>query len=117
MKPTLIVDDLNTGQCITTKAGTLRKLEPRPQCRLLHIRSSRKNEQKISTTRLESYGEAAPDSPLPRPGNRFLPLRELLEFAQWAFGSDGLPNLQIIAYGDFSHNGRYTKHTELFCRN
>ena len=27
------------------------------------------------------------------------------EFAQWAFGPRGLPNLQILAFGDFSERG------------
>ena len=31
---------------------------------------------------------------------------KLLEFADWAFGPDGLPKLDILAYGDFSHRGR-----------
>jgi hypothetical protein len=31
---------------------------------------------------------------------------ELLEFADWAFGPEGLPKLDILAYGDFSHRGR-----------
>ena len=37
-------------------------------------------------------------------------------FAQWAFGPNGLPDLQILAFGDFSHNGRYEEHTALLCR-
>lgn len=30
----------------------------------------------------------------------------MFHFAQWAFGSDGLPELEILAYGDFSYQGR-----------
>ncbi len=41
---------------------------------------------------------------------------ELSLLAQWAFGPGGLPGLQILAYGDFSHNGRYAEHNMLFCR-
>ncbi|MCJ1358475.1 MAG: hypothetical protein MMC33_008475 [Icmadophila ericetorum] len=36
--------------------------------------------------------------------------------AQWAFGPHGLPDLQILAFGDFSHKGRYKDHTALLCR-
>lgn len=28
------------------------------------------------------------------------------EFAQWVFGPQGLPSLQVLAYGDFSPEGR-----------
>lgn len=31
----------------------------------------------------------------------------LLEFARWAFGPKGLPNLRVLAFGDFSYDGRY----------
>lgn len=33
--------------------------------------------------------------------------RTLNDLAQWAFGPDGLPSLEVIAFGDFSYNGRY----------
>jgi hypothetical protein len=39
---------------------------------------------------------------------------ELLEFADWAFGSEGLPELDILAYGDFSYQGRQPN--TLLCR-
>jgi hypothetical protein len=42
---------------------------------------------------------------------------ELLEFANWAFGPDGLPTLQVLAFGDFSYDGRFNDiHNYLFCR-
>ncbi len=28
---------------------------------------------------------------------------EFLSFAKWAFSSDGLPSLQVLGFGDFSH--------------
>ena len=40
-------------------------------------------------------------------------LRELLE---WAFGPKGPPNLRVVAYGDFSYNGRYAEHSFMFCK-
>lgn len=54
-----------------------------------------------------------PSSPRPLNNRRItcpnrLPLPpKLFSFAKWAFGEDGLPNLLIIAYGDFSHSGRF----------
>jgi hypothetical protein len=31
----------------------------------------------------------------------------LLQFAEWAFGPGGLPNLMVIAFGDFTHGERF----------
>lgn len=31
----------------------------------------------------------------------------LIDFAEWAFGPIGLPQLRVLAIGDFSHNSRY----------
>lgn len=33
---------------------------------------------------------------------------EFLSFADWAFGPSGFPNLQVLAFGDFSHEDRYS---------
>ncbi|KAJ5346162.1 hypothetical protein N7452_004166 [Penicillium brevicompactum] len=43
---------------------------------------------------------------------KFLPVSEadeFVSFAEWAFGPTGLPNLQILALGDFSHKDRFQK--------
>lgn len=42
--------------------------------------------------------------------------RWALHCARWAFSKKGLPNLQIFAYGDFSHEGRFANHSLLLCR-
>lgn len=42
--------------------------------------------------------------------------REVLEFAQWAFSKDGLPDLEILAWGDLSDESRWDKHSMLLCR-
>jgi hypothetical protein len=39
---------------------------------------------------------------------------ELLKFADWVFGPEGLPELEILAYGDFSYRGRQPN--TLLCR-
>ena len=41
---------------------------------------------------------------------------DALECARWAFSNEGLPNLQVFAFGDFSHNGRYASKNLLLCR-
>jgi hypothetical protein len=33
-----------------------------------------------------------------------------------AFSADGLPNLQLLAWGDFSYEGRYSKFNILLCK-
>ena len=32
---------------------------------------------------------------------------DFVSFAEWAFGPGGLPALQVLAFGDFSHGDRY----------
>lgn len=39
-----------------------------------------------------------------------------VEFAQWAFGPDGIRSLRLLAYGDFSYEGRFAEASLLFCR-
>jgi hypothetical protein len=41
---------------------------------------------------------------------------EFLSIAEWAFGPTGLPNLQILAFGDFSHKERFQKQQFLIRR-
>jgi hypothetical protein len=38
-------------------------------------------------------------------------------FAEWAFGPDGIPSLDIIAFGDFAYGGRENGHNVLLGRN
>jgi hypothetical protein len=40
---------------------------------------------------------------------------ELHNFAQWAFSADGLPDLQVLAWGDFSYGERYSNASLLLC--
>jgi hypothetical protein len=40
----------------------------------------------------------------------------LLKFARWAFGPEGIPELRILAWGDFSHSGRWAESNVLLCR-
>ncbi|GKZ48145.1 hypothetical protein AbraIFM66951_011901 [Aspergillus brasiliensis] len=41
---------------------------------------------------------------------------DLCNLAKWAFSADGLPKLDVLAWGDFSYEGRYSKYNVLFCR-
>jgi hypothetical protein len=43
-------------------------------------------------------------------------MRNLAEFAEWAFGPTGFPNLAAIAYGDFSHGQRFKWSQVRLCR-
>ena len=38
------------------------------------------------------------------------------ELGRWAFGPDGLPNLQVLAWGDFSYRGRFENELGLLGR-
>jgi hypothetical protein len=41
----------------------------------------------------------------------------LQDLAQWAFGPDGLLSLEVIAFGDFSYEGRHKESQVLLVRN
>jgi hypothetical protein len=42
--------------------------------------------------------------------------RSLVDFAKWAFGVNGIPSLQVLAYGDFSFHGRFAWNNHILCR-
>ena len=42
--------------------------------------------------------------------------KELEAFANWAFGPDGFPRLQVLASGDFSYGDRFADTHTLWCR-
>jgi len=51
-----------------------------------------------------------PKADIPKLGTEFA------LFAQWAFGPHGIPSLRLLAFGDFSHDGRFRDTTLLLCR-
>jgi hypothetical protein len=57
----------------------------------------------------DSLEDANRDKVLHLPGN-------LLSFANWAFGSDGLSLLRILAFGDFSYDNLFQFNNHVFCR-
>lgn len=44
-------------------------------------------------------------------------VEQLRSFASFAFSEDGIPELQILALGDFCHGGRYGRYNVVYCRN
>jgi hypothetical protein len=67
-------------------------------CRLLHLRAS---------------GDF-----LTRKDNEWYIKRdEIDDFADWAFGPNGLPELLVLAYGDLAFRDMYEEENVLFCRN
>ncbi|QSS64918.1 hypothetical protein I7I51_01993 [Histoplasma capsulatum] len=95
--------------------GHFRRMSTRPVCKLLHLRTSG-----IVLDGLVGFEEEAPASDVfgttvlgRRP---FQTSEDEYNFAEWAFSTDGLPNLQILALGDFSFEGRYSKYNVLLCR-
>ncbi|KFY99998.1 hypothetical protein V500_01218 [Pseudogymnoascus sp. VKM F-4518 (FW-2643)] len=44
------------------------------------------------------------------------PAQALLKFARWAFSSEGIPELRILAWGDFSNDGRWGESNVMLCR-
>jgi hypothetical protein len=40
----------------------------------------------------------------------------VIEFADWVFGKDGIKSLEVLAIGDFSHHGRFRANNSLLCR-
>ncbi|PYI34180.1 hypothetical protein BP00DRAFT_423472 [Aspergillus indologenus CBS 114.80] len=96
-------------------ASQLRKMQPRPSYKLLHIRASGVVLEKLSSHEQPSwssaqlynyrYGDDPPYGP-----------DDIFEFAKWAFSDDGLPNLAVLAWGDFSYEGRYSRFSALLGR-
>lgn len=82
---------------LTSESSLLAGIQPRPPLKLLHLRVTGWVTSWIAV--LEDDVERADDwfsDGLP-------PLRR---FADWAFGPDGLPALEALAYGDFTFKGR-----------
>lgn len=39
-----------------------------------------------------------------------------MELSRWAFGVNGIPSLQVIAFGDFSYDNRFKSENKILCR-
>ena len=106
-------------------------MHPKPTFEVLHLRASRDTDERVpDDIAIEEYLEwdyctsllDVWNSMYPWPQARadresdIVPL-DLLDLAQMAFAPNGLPNLRLIAWGDFSHCERYGEYTLLLCKN
>ncbi|XRM42967.1 hypothetical protein ABZX51_006177 [Aspergillus tubingensis] len=85
----------------TELANQLQGLRTRPSCKLLHIRAT-------GTAMVNMHFLTYCD-PLYHPFG-------IYKFAEWAFSADGLPDLTVLAWGDFSHEGHFSQYNRLYCR-
>ena len=83
---------------------SLAQFNPRPTFKPLHIRVTGLVSIQSIRDNISERADAQFSQTMP----------ELLEFADWAFGPEGLPQLEILAYGDFSYQGRQPN--TLLCR-
>jgi len=104
-RPAWTLLHLRRSGCIMEREVVRKKVQSEGEFRVL-----KKEEDMIESSELASGKSRA--VPLDYVERRF----ELLDFVIWAFGPQGLPDLQIIAYGDFSAQGRYTRFNSLFRR-
>lgn len=110
-------------------------MQPRPSCKLIHVRTSGVVLDEISSSGQPSWFSSSLYTYKYGNGKLIPSLKttvklleskveteishkpeEIYDFAQWAFSADGLLSLEVLAYGDFSYEGRYSKFNLLFCR-
>lgn len=107
--------------CCDSLAQLRKNLElhiSRQKLRLLHIRCSRYD---LPTLLREDIHEWTTQSVVGHLGEDVYSAPnianfKLFEFVRWAFGSRGLAKLRVVAFGDFSHDGRYADKCLLFYR-
>jgi hypothetical protein len=90
------MNHLDLTSSFPIKSSSLAQFKPRPAFRLLHIRVTGWVSLQSIRANVTERADLQFSQTMP----------ELLEFADWAFGLDGLPKLDILAYGGFSHQGR-----------
>jgi hypothetical protein len=90
------------------------KLSIRPSA----LRSKSSNDEAETGSNIEVADDANPDSYEDYLANSKLAEapQSLLKFDHWAFGAEGIPSLQVLAYGDFSFEGRFDYPRLLLCR-
>lgn len=110
-------------------------MNPKPSLKLLHLRTSIilgsiaqsrgaqadgcseacTQDFHINSESLDSRPDSGTPSLIHIPAAIYTP-SQIKAFAKWLFGPEGLPNLQILAGGDFSREGRYSEYNTLLCR-
>ncbi|KAI9714905.1 MAG: hypothetical protein M1820_000194 [Bogoriella megaspora] len=120
------LDLTNLGVCCSPLhlKDLLEPFRSKNTLRLLHIRRAGKVLKRKRRNRVwrDSYKSTFWD-PYQREARKLDPRDRLsrapgalLDFAQWAFGPDGLPSLVVLAFGDFSYGGRFARWNQLLCR-
>ena len=96
----------------------LKETSPKPSWQLLHFRRTRECDEIMGEAERESDSDCdSMDSRASKYwGTEWIP-RQLGRFAEWAFNpTNGLPELQVLAFGDFSHHGRWKTYSAFFER-
>lgn len=83
-------------------------MRPNPESELQEHGPTMQSESSVSDSH-NFLEDADRDEILHLPGN-------LLRFANWAFGSDGLSSLPILAFSNFSYDNRFQFNNHVFCR-
>ncbi len=105
----------------------LELMKPRSGIKLLHVRTSGADKKdqgnKVSESGWELHmpkyidamnANMATKQKMNLDHRRAQTIPGLSALAMWAFGPCGLPNLKVLAYGDFSHHGRYIEDCFMF---
>ncbi|KAM0801053.1 hypothetical protein BDR22DRAFT_962536 [Usnea florida] len=107
----------------------LASMTPRSAIKLLHVRISGENKKQSQIDLImRNLPDTLPHTNLPwdltpstrqrmsHDPHRAHQIPHHYDLASWAFSPDGLPNLQVLAHGDFSHSGRYVEDSFIFGR-
>lgn len=86
--------------------------------KLLHIRRSKDNIERSLRDMIVNWTVNGIVEPVVggKYSAEFIANFELFDFVRWAFGPRGLPMLRILAFGDFSYDGRHKDRCLLFYR-
>lgn len=84
---------------------------------VLHMRQSGRDLMRYYTNWDTSKDEPFDFASMELPSKRFPMLeKSFVDFAQWVFGPTGIRSLRLLAYGDFSYEGRFGNRALLLCR-
>ena len=100
-------------------------MKVKPSYRIIHMRRSRENNEFLggfegilqASERAATRKKHGMDSPSTLVDEMYMLNKDLPYVAQQMFGPNGLPKLQILAYGDFSYGSRFEDSSILLCRN
>ena len=99
-------------------------MKVKPSYKIIHIRRSRENDEFFGG--FEGILQSSAQAARKKDGmgmastlvdEMYMLNQELPYVAQQMFGPNGLPELQILAYGDFSYGSRFEDSSILICRN